>query len=173
MMPSPADHGQQLLAYLQAWRQHLEQTVGGTTATHHPPAAAWGMPAAPPTPAAAAGVHTPTPPIGYTQQLLAYLQAWRQYLEYAAGQSYPPPDASPPPGQSYPPPVPPTPGPSYPPPLATPPPGPYYPPPVVPPPGQSTRRRTQPRRRDSPTRRRTRGRQPGRRPTGRRADGPA
>ena len=44
MMPSPADHGQQLLAYLQAWRQHLEQTVGGTTAKQHPPAAAWGMP---------------------------------------------------------------------------------------------------------------------------------
>ena len=136
MMPSPTDHGQQLLAYLQAWRQYLEQTVGATTATQHPPAAVWGMPAAPPTPAAA-GVHTPTPPIGYTQQLLAYLHAWRQYLEYAAGQSYPPPDATPPPGQSYPPPVTPTPGPSYPWPLATPPAGPYYPPPVVPPPGQS------------------------------------
>jgi len=136
MMPSPADHGQQLLAYLQAWRQYLEQTVGGTTATQHPPAAAWGMPAAPPTPAAA-GVHTPAPPIGYTQQLLAYLHAWRQYLEYAAGQSYPPPVAPPQPGQSYPPPVAPAPGPSYLPPLATQPPGPYYPPPIVPPPGQS------------------------------------
>ena len=29
MMPSPTDHGQQLLAYLQAWRQYLEHTAGG------------------------------------------------------------------------------------------------------------------------------------------------
>jgi hypothetical protein len=139
MMPSPTDHGQQLLAHLQAWRQYLEQAVGGMTATQQPPAAPWRMPAAPPTPAAA-GVHTPTPPTGYTQQLLAYLQAWRQYLEHAQGQSYPPP------GESYSPPVGPAPGPSYLPPLAPPPPGPSYPPPgpsyppppdAPPPPGPS------------------------------------
>jgi hypothetical protein len=144
MMPSPADHGQQLLAYLQAWRQYLEQTVGGMPATQHPPAAPRGMPAALPTPAAA-GVHTPTPPTGYPQQLLAYLQAWRQYLEHATGvpapgQSHVPPIAPPPPGQSYPPPVQPQVPPvaplppvqSYPPPVAPLPP--VAPPPVAPPP---------------------------------------
>ena len=117
MMPSPADHGQQLLGYLQAWRQYLEQTVGDATGTQHPPAVPWGMPAAPPS----AGVHTPVPPIGYTQQLLAYLQAWRQYLENATGASAPG-QSYPPPVQSYPPPVGPVPPVAPLPPVAAPPP---------------------------------------------------
>jgi NAD(P)-binding Rossmann-like domain len=129
VMPSPTDHGQQLLAYLQAWRHYLEQTAGGMTPAQYPPAPPWGLPGAPPPPPAA-GLPTPSPTTGYIQHLLTYLQAWRQYLEHAtgvapAGQLPVPPVAPPPPGQSYPPPVPPPP--------VAPPPGNW--PPVVPPPG--------------------------------------
>jgi hypothetical protein len=108
-MTSPStDYAQQLLAYLQAWRQHLEQTVAAMTPSQHVQPPAWGMSAAPPPapfmpppmPAAAWG-SVATPPADYTQQLLAYLQAWRQYLEQttgaaAAGPPHPPP-ATPPP----------------------------------------------------------------------------
>jgi hypothetical protein len=108
-MTSPStDYAQQLHAYLQAWRQYLEQTVGAMPPPPYVQPPAWAMSAAPP-PApfmpppmpAAAGGSTATPPTDYTQQLLAYLQAWRQYLEQttgaaAAGLPHPPP-ASPPP----------------------------------------------------------------------------
>jgi hypothetical protein len=94
-MTTPTDYTQQLLAYLQAWRRYLEQTMG-TTATAPPvPAASWAMPAtaaaplAPPMPPPAAGLPMTTPPTDYTQQLLAYLQAWRQYLEQAMGPAAP------------------------------------------------------------------------------------
>src|ERR1700688_3623277 len=108
-MTSPStDYAQQLLAYLQAWRQHLEQTIGAMTPSQYVQPPAWGMSAAPspapfmppPMPGAALGSMA-TPPTDYPQQLLAYLQAWRQYLEQttcaaAAGPPQPPPVAPPP-----------------------------------------------------------------------------
>lgn len=110
MTPFATDYAQQLLAYLQAWRQYLEQTTGTTTPAQHPPPAPCGMlptpPAAPfvppPMPSAAASIPMTTPPADYTQQLLAYLQAWRQYLEQAMGtaaqgHSYPSYPTTPPP----------------------------------------------------------------------------
>lgn len=129
--PSPTDYAQQLLAYLQAWRQYLEQTKGVMTPSQPAPPAPGGMPAtppaapfAPPPMPAAASMPMATPSTDYTQQLLAYLQAWRHYLEQTMGALVP--------GQSYPmytatpPPVPPAaaaaPGPPYsttPPPAAT------------------------------------------------------
>jgi hypothetical protein len=118
MTSSPADYPQQLLAYLQAWRQYLEQTVGATTPS---PPAPWGMlatppaaPFVPPPMPAAASAPVATPPTDYTQQLLAYLQAWRQYLEQTMGTTPPstPPPAAPPPA---------APPPSTPPPAAPPP----------------------------------------------------
>jgi NAD(P)-binding Rossmann-like domain len=130
-MTSPPDQPQHLLAYLQAWRQYLEQTVGAATPS---PPAPWGMPAAPPVPPP-----VPTPAVApsspdYVQQLLGHLQAWRQYLEQttnvmAPGASHPafPPPAAPgwfraagPPGG---PPPPPNPPPWGPPPPPNPPPG--------------------------------------------------
>jgi hypothetical protein len=121
--PSPSDYGNQLLAYLQAWRQYLEQTKGAMTPSQPAPGTPGGMPAwppaaplVPPMPAGAGVPPTPpTPPTDYTQQLLAYLQAWRLYIEQvmgaaAPGQPYPTHSATPPP-------VPPAPaaapGPSY------------------------------------------------------------
>ena len=99
-MTTPTDYTQQLLSYLQAWRRYLEQTTG-TTATAPPvPAASWAMPAtpaaplAPPMPPPAVGLPMTMPPTDYTQQLLSYLQAWRQYLEQAMGAAAP--------GQPYP-----------------------------------------------------------------------
>jgi hypothetical protein len=100
MTPFPTDQAQQLLAYLQAWRQYLEQSLGVMTPSQPLPPAPWGMPAAPPAAPspAAASVPVANPPIpptaDYTQQLLAYLQAWRQYLEQAMGAAAP--------GQPYP-----------------------------------------------------------------------
>ncbi len=85
-MTSPStDQAQQLLAHLQAWRQHLERAAGALAPTQYVPPPGWGMSVAPPPapfmpppmPAAMA-----TPPTDYTQQLLACLQAWRQYLEH-------------------------------------------------------------------------------------------
>lgn len=85
-----------LLAYLQAWRQYLEQMAGAaTTGFGIPPTPQWPVaappamplpPALPPMPPAFAGPpsHLPTPATDYTQQLLAVLQAWRQYLEQSA-----------------------------------------------------------------------------------------
>ena len=115
VMPSPNDYAQQLLGYLQAWRQYLEQTVGAVTPAQFPGPAPWGMPPTPPTvplapppmPPAAPGPPPSTPPSDYAQQLLAYLHAWRQYLENTMraatpGQSYP---TTPPPVATTPPPV--------------------------------------------------------------------
>lgn len=80
MTTPPADHGQQLLAYLQAWRQYLEQAAGAM-----PPGLPF--PAAPPVMPMTAPVVPQLPPVSldYTQQLLTYLQAWRQYLEQSTG----------------------------------------------------------------------------------------
>ncbi|MDV3126184.1 FAD-dependent oxidoreductase [Mycobacterium sp. 21AC1] len=80
MTTPPADYGHQLLAYLQAWRQYLEQTVGAA-----PPGLPF--PSAPPGIPAPAPVIPQAPPVSldYTQQLLTYLQAWRQYLEQTVG----------------------------------------------------------------------------------------
>lgn len=106
-MTFPPDYTQQLLAYLQAWRQYLEQATGAaervqpfaatlpSAMTATPPAAPFMPPVAPPMPPVAPPA-PPTPPAptsapgaisatGYTQQLLASLQAWRQYLEHATG----------------------------------------------------------------------------------------
>jgi hypothetical protein len=123
MTSSPADYAQQLSGYLHAWRQYLEQTAGVTAPSQ---AAPWGAPPMPPAgpygppplptaaPSSAAG-----PPMDYTQQLLVYLQAWRQYLAHAMsvaapGQCAPPtvwpPMMTPPPVAATPsPPCPPTP----------------------------------------------------------------
>jgi uncharacterized protein with NAD-binding domain and iron-sulfur cluster len=66
MTMPPFDPNQQLLAYLQAVRQLLEQWTA--------------MAAAPP----ATGIAQPMPaPADYTQQLFGSLQAWRQHLENA------------------------------------------------------------------------------------------
>jgi uncharacterized protein with NAD-binding domain and iron-sulfur cluster len=99
--PSPTDYAQQLLAYLQAWRQYLEQTKGVMTPSQPAPPAPGGTPAtppaapfAPPPMPAAASMPMATPSTDYTQQLLAYLQAWRHYLEQTMGALVP--------GQSYP-----------------------------------------------------------------------
>jgi hypothetical protein len=85
-MSMPAmDYNQQLLANIQGWRQLLEQwtaMAGGSPSPTAPPTAPSGVPFTPPlmpmgSPAAA------MPPADYSQQLLGYLQAWRQYLEEA------------------------------------------------------------------------------------------
>ena len=56
------------------------------------------MPGMPPMPPTAAESHPmPPSPADYTQQLLAYLQAWRHYLEQATGAATgPPPSTTPP-----------------------------------------------------------------------------
>jgi hypothetical protein len=86
-----------LLAYLQAWRQYLEQMASSATmgfgtpapvqwpgAAVPPPPPMPPMPPVPPAPPALAPppVYSPAGPMDYTQQLLATLQAWRQYLEH-------------------------------------------------------------------------------------------
>ncbi len=95
------DYNQQLLSYLQAWQQLLEQSMTlmrGLTL----PTGAGAVPAmpflppmfsAPPTTPSTAG----TSPTDYTQQLLASLQAWRQHLEQATGAQVPAPQQSQPP----------------------------------------------------------------------------
>ncbi len=93
MTTSPLDYNQQLLAYLQAWRQLLEQsmTMAGTPFAVAPsamPAVPPGMPfmpPMPPMPPAAPVPPVPPSPADYTQQLFGYLQAWRQYLEQVTG----------------------------------------------------------------------------------------
>ncbi len=90
-MTSPLDRPAALLAHLHAWRQHLEQTVG-PGATQYCAARRGGCPLAAAGQApfdAAAEPAAGTPSTDYTQQLLAYLQAWRQYLEHMAGAAAP------------------------------------------------------------------------------------
>lgn len=104
-MPT-TDYSQQLLCYLQNWRQLLEQwaaMAAGSPFLTAPPAAPAGgqfmppfMPFVPPMPfmppmpigpPTAAGSPAPPAPADYTQQLFGYLQAWRRYLEQATGAS--------------------------------------------------------------------------------------
>jgi hypothetical protein len=98
-MPT-TDYNQQLLCYLQNWRQLLEQwaaMAAGSPFLTAPPvlptAPAGGqfmpptapfmpfMPFMPPMPPTAPVSPAPPAPADYTQQLFSYLQAWRQYLE--------------------------------------------------------------------------------------------
>ena len=85
MTTSPIDYNQQLLAYLQAWRQLLEKsTPPGPPFPTMPggmPLAPTGAPFVPPMPPAL----NPPMPTDYAQHLFSYLQAWRQYLEHAVG----------------------------------------------------------------------------------------
>ncbi|GLE51917.1 hypothetical protein ATCCBAA256_14930 [Mycobacterium montefiorense] len=108
-MPT-TDYNQQLLCYLQNWRQLLEQwaaMAAGSPFLTGPPvlptAPAGGqfippmgpfmqflppMPVMPPIPSTPMGPPTPTvspAPGDYAQQLFSHLQAWRQYLEQATG----------------------------------------------------------------------------------------
>jgi hypothetical protein len=108
-MPT-TDYNQQLLCYLQNWRQLLEQwaaMAAGSPFLTAPPvlptAPAGGqfmppympfmppfmpfMPPMPMGPPTAAAQPVSPAPADYTQQLFGYLQAWRQYLEQAAGAS--------------------------------------------------------------------------------------
>jgi hypothetical protein len=107
-MSMPAtDYNQQLLCYLQNWRQLLDQwaaMAAGPPFLGAPPvvptAPAGGqfmppfmpfmpfMPPMPPRPVGPTGAAVPPAPpapADYTQQLFSYLQAWRQYLEQVTG----------------------------------------------------------------------------------------
>ena len=64
----PPDPNVQLLSYLQAWRQYLQQATGGSLLSP-------------------IGTPIPASPTDYTQQLLTYLQAWRHYLEQTVGEA--------------------------------------------------------------------------------------
>jgi uncharacterized protein with NAD-binding domain and iron-sulfur cluster len=64
----PPDPSLQLLTYLQAWRQYLQQATAGSLLS----------------PTGSPIVASPT---DYTQQLLTYLQAWRHYLEQTVGEA--------------------------------------------------------------------------------------
>lgn len=125
-MSMPAtDYNQQLLCYLQNWRQFLEQwaaMAAGSPFLTAPPvlptAPAGGqnmapympympympfmppMPPMPMGPSTAAGSAAPPAPGDYTQQLFSYLQAWRRYLEQAtgAGPAWPQPSTAGPAG---------------------------------------------------------------------------
>jgi hypothetical protein len=98
-MTIPTEYTQQLLAYLQTWRQYLEQATGSVAPVQSFPPAPWPGVAAPPAipfvPPMAPGAATPPmaiAPTDYTQQLLTYLQAWRQYLEQATRMAPGPPE---------------------------------------------------------------------------------
>lgn len=87
MTTDPADHHQQLLAYLQVWQQLLEQTMtmlGGLSGMAAPGVMP-GVPGVPQMPAAPTTPIVPPSPTDYAQQLFGYLQAWRHYLEHATG----------------------------------------------------------------------------------------
>jgi hypothetical protein len=92
-MTYPLDVNQQLLAYLQAWRQLLEPLLSMAPAMPYPPVIPWAVPpmapyppAAPPMPpTAAAAPLAPPMPTDYIQQLVGQLQAWRQHLEQMTG----------------------------------------------------------------------------------------
>ena len=99
-MPTP-DYNQQLLAYLQTWRQLLDQWAAMGAALPFPtaPSVMPGAPAAgqfmpppmgfmppavpfmPQMPPTAPVPPMPPAPADYAQQLFSYLQAWRHYLE--------------------------------------------------------------------------------------------
>jgi hypothetical protein len=102
MFPLTPDYSPQMFAYLQAWRQFLEQWAAMMALPRPPapsmyPSAPFMPPTAPfmppmppfmaPTAAAPAPPPTAQPPApgDYTQQLFGYLQAWREYLEQATG----------------------------------------------------------------------------------------
>ena len=120
MFTSTPDYSQHMFAYLQAWRQMMEQWAAMTAGFPFPTAPpAWPTvpfmptggqlnrrtapftppmpPFAPQTPAASAPPATlgPPAPADYTQQLFNYLQAWRQYLEQMADASVSPPAQQP------------------------------------------------------------------------------
>jgi hypothetical protein len=100
-MPT-TDYNQQLLCYLQSWRQLLEQwaaMAAGSPFLTAPPIPAGGqfmpptapfmpfmppLPFMPPMPATAPASPVPPASADYTQQLFGHLQAWRQYLEQQA-----------------------------------------------------------------------------------------
>ncbi|WP_431239675.1 hypothetical protein ACQ86B_08720 [Mycolicibacterium aichiense] len=112
------DYNQQLLSYLQYWRQLLEQwtaiAAGAPflSGSPTPPTALAGgqfmppvalfmpppmpvMPSTPYGPPSAASSPTTPAPGDYPQQLFGYLQTWRQYLEQATGAGSAPPEAGP------------------------------------------------------------------------------
>lgn len=100
-------HDANLLAYLQAWRQYLEQMAKAAVSPGLsipaaplpvPPPIPFAPPGLPPMPPSfGAPPAFPSPvPADYTQQLLATLQAWRQYLEQSAAPPPLPPSALPP-----------------------------------------------------------------------------
>ncbi|MGO9156961.1 NAD(P)-binding protein [Mycobacterium sp.] len=120
-MFTPAmDYNQQLLAYLSAWQQFLQQWPATTAGLPFPtpPGVMPGAPAAgqfmpppapfvPPTapfmPPSAQVAPMPPAPGDYAQQLFSYLQAWRQYLEQMTGMRPGSPQPSPaqPPGERW------------------------------------------------------------------------
>lgn len=99
-MPT-TDYNQQLLCYLQYWRQLLEQWTGmavGAPFLTAPPTPPSGMqfmpptmpftpsmPFMPPMPMGPPTAPMPPAPGDYAQQLFSYLQAWRQHLEQTMG----------------------------------------------------------------------------------------
>jgi hypothetical protein len=112
MFPLTPGYDRHMFAYLQAWRQFLEQWAAMVPMAPWP-TAPWGcpampfmpaggqfmpptapfMPPMPPTPTAPAPPMPPAP-ADYTQQLFSYLQAWRQYLEQMTGAGSGSPQAS-------------------------------------------------------------------------------
>jgi hypothetical protein len=120
-MTSPLEYNQQLLAYLQVWRQLLEQSANLTAGLPAPNAsfAPPGFPAMPAMPSMPPGMPfmppgvtnppmpptfpfmppapsqpMPSSPTDYTQQLFGYLQAWRHALEQASNTAATPPTPS-------------------------------------------------------------------------------
>ena len=92
MFTPATDYNQQMLAYLQTWRQLLEQwtTIAAGFPSPNPPSAMPFlpfMPQAPFVPQMQPSAPTPPAPADYTQQLFGYLQAWRQHLEQIASAS--------------------------------------------------------------------------------------
>lgn len=87
-MTYPFDQNQQLLGYLQGWRQLLESLAAAASAMAHP-ASPSGMPPMPPYPPVVPSGPPTTPaipvPTDYTQQLFGQLQLWRQHLEQMTG----------------------------------------------------------------------------------------
>ncbi len=106
-MTYPPDYSQQLYAYLQAWRQFLEPltAMAAMAAGMAPPPGPWAGPGTYPMPAAPGLLPYPTayaapppaapvapsqvPAADYTQQLVGYLQGWRQQLEQMTGTGAP------------------------------------------------------------------------------------